>query len=152
MDYEPTKRRMPLSSCSSSSLMTGRGDRSIKFLFSLEAFWHFRNGKLSDLSFEFLFYRKTVNKTKSTINFLFAWQKCKNFLLIVRSIFQHLQRITLSFGWKMQRASKIISSDSLNGLRTSNRGLNLQSFLCGFGFRIFRSVFFNTTTLDILLT
>jgi hypothetical protein len=78
--------------------MTGRGDRSIKFLFSLEAFWHFRNGKLSDLSFEFLFYRKTVNKTKSTIKFLFAWQKCKNFLLIVRSIFQHLQRITLSFG------------------------------------------------------
>lgn len=132
------------------------GDRSIKCLFPLEAFWHlifldFRNGKLSDLSFEFefLFFRRMVTKRRASApkNGLFALQNC--WLL---DLFQHFQRITLSFGWKMQRTSKIISSDSLKGLRTSNRGLNLQSFLCGFSFRIFRSVFFKTTTLDLLLT
>lgn len=53
--------------------MTGRGDRSIKCLFPLEAFWHFifldfRNGKLSDLSFEFefLFYRRMVTKRRAS--------------------------------------------------------------------------------------
>lgn len=159
MEYERTKRRMPLSSCSSYSLMIGRGDRSLKWLFSLEAFWHFifldfLNGKLSDLSFEFefLFYRRMVTKRRASApKMLFCISQFSLFWL--GYLFQHFQRITLRFGWKMQRTSKILSSDSLNGLRTSNRGLNLQSFLCGFSFRIFfRSVFFKTTTLDLLLT
>lgn len=57
--------------------MTGRGDRSLKCLFPLEAFWHFiflyfRNGKLSDLSFEFefWFYRRTVTKRRASAPFV----------------------------------------------------------------------------------
>ena len=97
---------------------------------------------VSDLSFEFLFYRRMVTKRRaSALRFFIS-----KMLFWLWYLFQHFQRITLRFGWKMQRTSKILSSDSLNGLRTSNRGLNLQSFLCG------RSVFFKTTTLDLLLT
>lgn len=91
VDYEPTKRRMPLSSCSSSSLMTGRGDRSLKCLFPLEAFWHFifldfRNGKFSDLSFEFefLFYRRTVTKRRASARVVCIAKICP--FLTLRSI------------------------------------------------------------------
>jgi len=57
--------------------MTGRGDRSLKCLFPLEAFWHFIfldfwNGKLSDLSFEFefFFFRRTSVSSKKFLVFI----------------------------------------------------------------------------------